>query len=169
MALFAKSKVERFQEEAYGSGLGPGDYDPCVPKSTGRGAGAVSLGFTSRRGGGAEDTKTAEAIPEQTEAAFTAARDRRSTVGGVGSRRPSSAGGVSRLSVASGASRLLQVEAEQQGRQLAWSEREREKLQGELVKLREREVGCSESGSRVRNYTVHVGLGALLLMSIGGV
>lgn len=144
MALFAKSKVERFQEETYGSGMGPGDYDPSVPKSTSRGAGAVSLGFTSRRGG-TEDMKTADPIPEQTEAAFAAARDRRSTVGGVGSRRPSSAGGMSRLSVASGASRLLQVEAEQQAKQLAWSEREREKLQGEVVKLREREVRCGET------------------------
>lgn len=136
MASFAKSKVERFQDDTYGSSLGPGDYDPRVPKSTAHGAGAVSLGFTAPKGIAVSDKE--EPLPDETEATFSAARERRATVGGVAARRL--AVGGSRLSVNSGTSRLDKVEAEQQAKQLSWSEREREKLEAEVSKLRLREV-----------------------------
>lgn len=45
MTLFAKAG--RFQDDKGSSNLGPGDYDPCLPKSTGINAGACSLAFTA--------------------------------------------------------------------------------------------------------------------------
>ncbi|CAM9377539.1 unnamed protein product, partial [Sphacelaria rigidula] len=45
MTLFAKAG--RFQDDKGSSKLGPGDYDPCLPKSTGINAGACSLTFTA--------------------------------------------------------------------------------------------------------------------------
>lgn len=140
MALFAKSKVERFQEEVQGSGLGPGDYDPCVPKSKSS-VGAASLGFTAAKGLSPVH-KAEAAIEEETETVLDSAAariDRRSNAAAPQGLRRLTVGGASRLS-SSGVSRLVHVEAEHQTKQLAWSEREREKLQAEVVKLREREV-----------------------------
>lgn len=141
MALFAKSNVDRFQEEGCGSGLGPGDYDACVPKSTGHAAGVASLGFTS--GKALASSQRDENIPEETEAIFSAVRDRRPGIGvaalsSLAPRRASIAG--SRPSLVGGASKLNKVEAEHQSRHLAWSERERGKIEAELAKLRAREV-----------------------------
>lgn len=143
MALFAKSKVERFQDETSGSSLGPGDYDPCVPKSNGHRAGAASLGFTARKG--LHPPEREGPIPEDTEAIFYTARDRRPSI----ALSPKSPKSPKRMSVSAsrlpsnggGVSRLEKLETEHQAKHLTWSEREREKLQEDLAKLRLREVG----------------------------
>lgn len=135
MALsWAQSKVERFQDNPAGSStLGPGDYDPCIPKSQGM-AGAVSLGFTSSKGLTALDRE--EPIPEETEAVLSAARDRTAAV--AASRRSSFGGPRPALNL--GMSRLDKVKAEQQAKQLAWAETEREKLLEEVKTLRSLQV-----------------------------
>lgn len=135
MALsWAQSKVERFQENPAGSStLGPGDYDPCIPKSQSM-AGAVSLGFTSSKGLTAA-LEREEPIPEETDAVLTAARDR---VASAASRRSSFGGPRPALNL--GMSRLDKVKAEQQAKQLAWAETEREKLQEEVKTLRSLQV-----------------------------
>lgn len=137
MALsWAQSKVERFQDNPAGSStLGPGDYDPCIPKSQGM-AGAVSLGFTSSKGLTALDRE--ERIPEETEAVLSAARDRTAAV--AASRRSSFGGPRPALNL--GMSRLDKVKAEQQAKQLAWAETERGKLLEEVKTLRSLQV-CS--------------------------
>lgn len=134
MALFAKSKVERFQDETYGSNLGPGDYSPTAPKPNA--AGAVSMGFTAPKG--LPDILREQVIEEETK--FSA-----SSVGAVHrlsvaekSRRPSIRGPRSAASAA--VARLGKVEAQQLARKLSWSEREMEKLQTEVAQLRQREV-----------------------------
>lgn len=134
MALsWAQSKVERFQDNTTGSSsLGPGDYDPCMPKSQGM-AGAVSLGFTSSKGLTALERE--EPIPEETEAILSAARDRTA----VAASRRSSFGGL-RPALNLGMSRMDKVKAEQQAKQLAWVETEREKLQEEVKTLRSLQV-----------------------------
>lgn len=145
MALFAKSKVERFQEEPPRSNLGPGDYDPCVPqKSGGNGAGAVSLGFTASKG---LPTSPKEPIPEESESTIfsSAVRDRRSSSNNVGggvatARRLSSISSPRQGSPTLAMTRQEKAEAQQQAKQLSWSELEREKLQAEVAKLRLREV-----------------------------
>ena len=138
MALFAKSKVERFQEEPPRSSLGPGDYDPCVPQTNGNGAGAVSLGFTASKG--LPTSPKEEAIPEESESTYcTAVRDRRASNSvGVASRRPNI--GSPRTAPSLAMTRQEKAEAQQQAKQLSWSELEREKLQAEVAKLRHREV-----------------------------
>lgn len=139
MALFAKSKVERFQEEPPRSSLGPGDYDPCVPQTNGNGAGAVSLGFTSSKG--LPTSPKEEPIPEEAESTYsTAVRDRRtsSSVSVASSRRLSI--GSPRTAPSLAMTRQEKAEAQQQAKQLSWSELEREKLQSEVAKLRLREV-----------------------------
>lgn len=144
MALFAKSKVERFQEEPPRSSLGPGDYDPCVPQTNnGNGAGAVSLGFTSSKG--LPTSPKEEPIPEESESVYsTAVRDRRASssvgVGGVASSRRPSIGSPRPAPPSLAMTRQEKAEAQQQAKQLSWSELEREKLQAEVAKLRLREV-----------------------------
>lgn len=140
MALFAKSKVERFQEEPSRSSLGPGDYDPCVPQANGNGAGAVSLGFTSSKG--LPTSPKEEPIPEEAESTYTstAVRDRRTSSSvSVASSRPLSIGSP-RTAPSLAMTRQEKAEAQQQAKQLSWSELEREKLQAEVAKLRLREV-----------------------------
>lgn len=144
MALsWAQSKVERFQENAVGSSLGPGDYNPCVPKSHGM-AGAVSLGFTSTKGL-QQVERAVESIPEETTAILNAARDRTSVASASGttasSRRSSFGGPRTSLDAGGGGmSRLERVKSEQQAKQLAWAEMEREKLQSEVKTLRSLQV-----------------------------
>ena len=135
MALsWAQSKVERFQESTTGSStLGPGDYDPCVPKSQSM-AGAASLGFTSSKGLAPAEQRE-DPIPEETEAVLTAARQRTA----VAAARRSSFGGP-RPALNVGMSRLEKVKAEQQAKQLAWAETERGKLQEEVKTLRSLQV-----------------------------
>lgn len=146
MALsWAQSKVERFHDKAAGSSLGPGDYDPCVPKSHGM-SGAVSLGFTSTKGLVSATERAVEPIPEETTgtAILNAARDRSSvgntSSGAVSSRRSSFGGPRTSLNVG-GLSRLERVKSEQQAKQLAWAETERTKLQSEVKTLRSLQVG----------------------------
>lgn len=147
MALFAKSKVERFQDETYGSHLGPGDYSPMAPKPNA--AGAVSMGFTAPKG--LPDILREQVIEEE-ETKLSASsvgavhRLRRSSVAAKG-RRPSIRGPRSAASAA--AARLGKVEAQQIARKLSWSEREMEKLQTEVAQLRQREVRY-EYGRQVR-------------------
>lgn len=140
MALFAKSKVDRFQEEPPRSSLGPGDYDPCVPQTNGNGAGAVSLGFTSSKG--LPTSPKEEPIPEESESNYgTAIRDRRaSTSVGVASSSRRLSIGSPRTAPSLAMTRQEKAEAQQQAKQLSWSELEREKLQAEVAKLRLREV-----------------------------
>lgn len=137
MALFAKSKVERFQDETCGSNLGPGDYSPTAPKPNA--AGAVSMGFTAPKG--LPDILREQVIEEETKLSASSNgsshRLRRSSVAAKG-RRPSMRGPRSAASAA--AARLGKVEAQQLARKLSWSEREMEKLQAEVAQLRQREV-----------------------------
>lgn len=148
MALFAKSKVERFQEEAPRSSLGPGDYDPCVPQTSGgNGAGAVSLGFTSSKG--LPTSPKEEPIPEESESTIfsSAVRDRRSSSSNIGggvatARRLSSIGSPRQSAPSLAMTRQEKADAQQQAKQLSWSELEREKLQAEVAKLRLREVSA---------------------------
>lgn len=140
MALFAKSKVDRFQEEPPRSSLGPGDYDPCVPQTNGNGAGAVSLGFTSSKG--LPTSPKEEPIPEEMESNYsTAVRDHRaSTSVGVATTSRRLSIGSPRTAPSLAMTRQEKAEAQQQAKQLSWSELEREKLQAEVAKLRLREV-----------------------------
>lgn len=147
MALsWAQSKVERFQENAVGSSLGPGDYNPSVPKSHGM-SGAVSLGFTSTKGL-QQAERAVDSIPEETTAILNSARDRTSSVAAsasgttaASSRRSSFGGPRSSLDAGGGGmSRLERVKSEQQAKQLAWAEMEREKLQSEVKTLRSLQV-----------------------------
>lgn len=78
-----------------------------------------------------------ESFPEETEAVLTAARDRTA----VAASRRSSFGGP-RPALNLGMSRLDKVKAEQQAKQLAWVETEREKLQEEVKTLRSLQVSC---------------------------
>lgn len=134
MALsWAQSKSSRFEENHTGSStLGPGDYDPCIPKSQNM-SGAVSLGFTSSKG--IPGLEREEPIPEETEAVLNAARER--TANAVARR---STFGGTRPALNLGMSRLDKVKAEQQAKQLAWAETEREKLQAEVKTLRSLQV-----------------------------
>lgn len=211
--------------------MGPGDYDPCLPKSAGLNAGACSLGFTAPKL--LPPTKHNEdCVPDdEKQAGSFFCKDRRESglpPNGLGAERRSSSIGTARLSTSSSTtsvSRLIHVELEQQvcccvfgfqsrrftvvhmstkrcslnglyialrcnqpsrgnsaisyanyptdcpllsgpcnstgcmcpgaygsmsrwtraqAKQLAWSEREREKLQAEAAKLREREVSKLE-------------------------
>lgn len=145
MALsWAHSKVDRFEEKVTGSSLGPGDYNPCLPKSQGM-AGAVSLGFTSTKGPRAKDRE--EPIPEETEAILNAARDRTS-VSAVSNKR-STFGCSSRPALVIGTSRLEKVKADQQAKQLAWTESERAKLQAEVKTLRSLQVRQKRRGEMI--------------------
>lgn len=141
---WAQSKVERFEEKITGSNLGPGDYDPCLPRSQGM-AGAVSLGFTSTKGMTPLDREqpATEEIPVHQPAAPTSKQP--TTTCGFGRPRPA-------LNV--GASRLEKIKAEQQEKQLARLEMEREKLQDEVKTLRSLQVllaaCCVIRGARSR-------------------
>ncbi len=136
MALsWAQSKVERFQEQTTGSSIGPGDYDPCIPKSQGM-AGAVSLGFTSTKGMKPIEREE-EGQREKAEAVLSSARDR---LASAASRRTSLGGPRPPVTAAVGASRLDKVKAEQQAKQLAWAETEREKLEAEVKTLKTLQV-----------------------------
>lgn len=133
MALFAKS--ERFPAESCTTDLGPGDYNPPTPKPNS--AGAVSLGFTGPKGlpnsireQAVEDTNLSPRI--------SAARLRRASAATTVTRRPSLGG--PRSIVNATVARVGKLEAEHLGKQLTWSEREREKLQNEVLKFRQREV-----------------------------
>lgn len=133
MALsWAQSKVDRFENSTGSSTLGPGDYDPCIPKSQSM-AGAVSLGYTSSKGMDALERE--QSIPEETDATLNAARDRTAS---AASKRSSFGGPRPALNL--GMSRLDKVKAEQQAKQLAWAETEREKLQEEVKTLRSLQV-----------------------------
>ncbi|CAM9196150.1 unnamed protein product, partial [Scytosiphon promiscuus] len=151
MALsWAQSKVDRFEEKATGSSLGPGDYDPCLPKSQGM-AGAVSLGFTSTKGLRAKDRE--EPMPEETESILNAARDRTSMLNATVSKR-STFGCSSRPSLVVGPSRLEKVKTEQQAKQLAWAESERVKLQAEVKTLRSLQGSLAKSERQARSESV---------------
>lgn len=128
MALFAKSKVERFEVEPNMSTIDFGISKAAAFRAR------AGLGFTADK---LPATRRGEMNPEETGPTFISAQNKRLSAGfatrrsGAGRHRPGS-----NLVV----SRLRKVEAEQQGKQLAWSEREREKLQAEVFKLRKREV-----------------------------
>lgn len=128
--------MERFQEQTTGSSIGPGDYNPCIPKSQGM-AGAVSLGFTSTKGMKPIEREEAECQREKAEAVLSSARDR---LASAASRRSSFGGPRPPLTAAAGVSRLEKVKAEQQAKQLAWAETEREKLEAEVKTLRTLQV-----------------------------
>lgn len=144
MALFAKSKVNRFQEEPRGSGLGPGYYDPCVPQSSEYNAGSVSLGFTAPKDASRSPSRGRSSAAGRRKASASPPRGRRCNAQSRSMRRMTMGGPPAQTSAVS---RLLHVEAEHQAKQLAWSEREREKLQAEANKLREREVKNISRGS----------------------
>lgn len=133
MALFAKS--ERFPTESCTTDLGPGDYNPPTPKPNS--AGAVSLGFTGPKG--LPNSIREQAVEDTNLSPRTsAARLRRTSAATTVGRRPSLGG--SRSIVNAAVARVGKLEAEQLGKQLTWSEREREKLQNEIGKFRQREV-----------------------------
>lgn len=138
MALFARSKVERFHEEPQASGPGPGDYDPCVPKSSEYNAGAVSLGFTTPKGAGRSPSKDGSVTDGQESAGSPLRESRSYSPQRRGTRRMTVDG---TRHVSPGTSRIVLGDAGQPARKLPWLERDEEKLETEAVKLREREVG----------------------------
>lgn len=128
---WAQSKVDRFEEKITGSNLGPGDYDPCLPRSQGM-AGAVSLGFTSTKGMTPLDREQNNPATTEEVLSLPAPTSKQpTTTCGFGRPRPA-------LNV--GASRLEKVKAEQQEKQLVRLEMEREKLQDEVKTLRSLQV-----------------------------
>lgn len=115
MALFAKAG--RFQEDK-GSGLGPGDYDPCLPKSTGFNAGACSLGFTAPKAALSPSPRKRDVVPEDQEQDSFPVQDKRAagslTLSGHAMRPSQLPTGGMALSPTRQSSRLVHVELEQQ-------------------------------------------------------
>ncbi|CAM9751345.1 unnamed protein product, partial [Ectocarpus fasciculatus] len=144
---WAQSKVERFEEKITGSNLGPGDYDPCLPRSQGM-AGAVSLGFTSTKGMTPLDreqpnSQPAAATTTEEVLNLPAPTSKQPTTATSGFGRPRPALNV-------GASRLEKVKAEQQEKQLVRLEMEREKLQDEVKTLRSLQGALAKSERNAR-------------------
>ncbi|CAM9430510.1 unnamed protein product [Ectocarpus sp. 6 AP-2014] len=137
---WAQSKVDRFEEKITGSNLGPGDYDPCLPRSQGM-AGAVSLGFTSTKGMTLDREQNNPATTEEVLSLPAPTSKQPTTTCGFGRPRPA-------LNV--GASRLEKVKAEQQEKQLVRLEMEREKLQDEVKTLRSLQGALAKSERHAR-------------------
>ncbi|CBJ48731.1 hypothetical protein Esi_0046_0128 [Ectocarpus siliculosus] len=137
---WAQSKVDRFEEKITGSNLGPGDYDPCLPRSQGM-AGAVSLGFTSTKGMTLDREQNNPVTTEEVLSLPAPTSKQPTTTCGFGRPRPA-------LNV--GASRLEKVKAEQQEKQLVRLEMEREKLQDEVKTLRSLQGALAKSERHAR-------------------
>lgn len=138
MAFFAKSKVDRFPGDSHGSGLGPGDYDPCVPKPSEYNKGAVSLGFTAGKRFSQSPSKDGSTVTGQ-EVALSPPSERKLSPP-PRSSRPSSGSGPPSLTPPKTRIPNIGIEGQAKQAELNGRSRMQQKIQVEAVKLREREV-----------------------------